>query len=128
MDSENVLESIKLDESVFEKLKSQGVKTMHEAIHSGLVHTTTALFDDFEERLAYWRLRRRVTFFLSKCFECIVQRKSKLYFLFKEALMTDWPEMLDLSPTDQLALKTAERMQIYHKLLCANEKAYGLRI
>ncbi len=121
MDSENVLESIKLDEVVIEKLKTKGVKTIQEAVHSGHVHKTTVLFDDFELHLEYWRLRRRVTFFLAKCFECMVQCKFKLYTLYKKSLMEDWPEMLELSPNDQVAVKTAERMKLYYDLLCENE-------
>jgi hypothetical protein len=125
MDSENVLESIKLDEILFKKLKSQGVKTIQEGIHSGLVHPTVVLFDQFEDHLAYWRIRRRVTFFLAKCFECLVKRNFNLYILFKEALMADWPEMLDLSPTDQTAVKTGERMMIYYNLLRKTESSYA---
>jgi hypothetical protein len=122
MDSENVQQCIKLDEIVFEKLKTRGVKTIYEAVHSGAyVNAATGLFNDFEEHLAYWRLRRRVTFLLAKCFECLANYHIGMYLRFKEKLMTDWPEMLDISPTDQMALKTAERMQIYYKILCANE-------
>ena len=95
---------------------------MNEAVHSGAyVNTKICLFNNYEEHLAYWRLRRRVTFLLAKCFECLVHYNIGMYLRFKEKLMTDWPEMLDLSPTDQVALKTAERMQIYYKILCANE-------
>lgn len=125
MDSENVLESIKLDEMLFKKLKSQGVKTIQEGIRAGLVHPTVVLFDPFEDHLEYWRIRRRVTFFLAKCFDCIVKRKFNMYILFKEALMADWPEMLDLSPNDQTAVKTGERMMIYYNLLRETEKAYA---
>ena len=123
-DAENVQEALQLDRAVFEKLKIKGIKTIKEAVLSGSYGNAPYSFDAFEDHLAYWGLRRRVPFLLARRLENMVKRDYTMYFLFKEKLMTDWPDMLDLSPNDQVTLQTAEQMKEYYKLLCVNEAYY----
>ena len=107
-DAVNVHLAVELDRAVFEKLKTE---TMKEAVLYGPQNA----FDAFEDHLAYWSLRVRVTFQLAWCLEYMVKRDYTMYFVFKKKLM----DML--SPNDQATLQTAEQMKEYYQLLCVNE-------
>ncbi len=124
IDSEILQEAVQLDQIVFEKLKTKGHNTIQEAVLSGSygkITTSIHSFNCFEDHLMYYGLRRRVSFMLSKCLQCMITRSETMYYLYKEKLMTDWLEMLDLSPNDQVRIKTGEQMKDYYKMLCMNE-------
>lgn len=118
-DAVNLHIAVGLDRSVFEKLKTEGFKTIKEAVLSGSYGPAQNAFDAFEDHLAYWSLREHFTFQFAWCLEYMVKRDRTMYFVFKKRLMTDM-----LSFNDQVTLPTAEQMKEYYQLLCVNEPFY----
>lgn len=114
-DAVNVHIAVELDRDVFEKLKTEGFKTIKEAVLSGSYGPAQNEFDAFEDHLAYWSLRERVAFQYAWCLEYMVKQDRTMYFVFKKGFMAD---------IDQATLQTAEQMKEYYNLLLVNELYY----
>ena len=62
------------------------------------------------------RLQRRIVLLLQKYVNCILQRETSLYLLFKKRLQEEWGEMLALCVNDAMTLSTAEEMKQFESL------------
>jgi hypothetical protein len=127
--AEDLRRYIEIDEAHYKELKKRGIKTISEAIAAGrIIQTQPGVnnFDSFDEDLVYSRLEHKMCVLLAKTNELLLERKSKLYVLFKEKLLSVWEELLALSPNDCQRLKKADLITLLYEKMKSQEPAFGL--
>jgi hypothetical protein len=127
--AEKLALKIETDHFYIEKMKILGIYTKQAAIDCGHMVKENPHLSDFEflaDDLAYTRLEHRMCVLLVKTTELLLERKSKLYPLFKTKLLDVWDELLAKSPNDMQSVQIADLVTCYYQSFKAQEPAFGL--
>lgn len=110
-----------------EEFNKMGITTFKEAISLGLVaQPKLNSVETLKEYVDHQRLEVRMCVLLAKTMELLLERKSKLYVLFKKKVMEAWEELIAQSPNDNLRVTSAKFASYFYDKLKLHEPAFGI--
>jgi hypothetical protein len=127
--SEKMRFNLDRDEFCFQELNKKGITTFQQAIslrHLEKVQPELNSFETFQEHVDYKRLELRMCVLLAKTIELLLERKPKVYVLFKKKVMEAWEELIAQSPNDIQSVNTSKLISYFYDKLKSHEPAYGI--